>query len=214
MYALILVDIQNDFMPGGALGVPHGDEILPLVNHLQELFNLIIATKDWHPTMHLSFASSHPNKQPGEIVQNGGLDQILWPAHCVQGTFGADFVSELQQNRWSRVFLKGTSRSIDSYSGFYDNGNRRATGLENYLHSKRIRTVYIVGLATDYCVKHTALDAVHLGFNTFVVTDACRGVNLNPEDVVIALRDMENAGVKLVESHELIEKYSAYGQLS
>ena len=214
MYALILVDIQNDFMPGGSLGVPYGDEIVPLVNHLQELFDFIIATKDWHPKMHSSFASSYPNKQPGDIIQIEGLDQILWPSHCVQETFGADFVSELQQNCWSRVFLKGTNRSIDSYSGFYDNGHRRATGLGNYLDSKMIRTVYIVGLATDYCVKHTALDAIHLGFDTFVVTDACRGVNLSAGDIVMALRDMENSGVKLVESHELIERYAAYGRLS
>ena len=214
MHALILVDIQNDFMPGGALGVPHGNEIVPLVNHLQTLFRIIIATKDWHPTIHSSFASSYPNKQPGDIVKNEGLDQILWPAHCVQGTFGADFVAELQQNRWSRVFLKGTSQSIDSYSGFYDNGNRRATGLGDYLDSKSIKRVYIVGLATDYCVKYTALDAVLLGFDTFVVTDACRGVNLNPEDVGMALGGMDNAGVKLVESYELIEKYAADGQLS
>lgn len=210
MHALILVDIQNDFMPGGALAVPHGDEIVPLVNQLQDVFDLITATKDWHPPMHSSFASNHPNKEPGDVVESEGLTQVLWPVHCVQGTFGADFVSGLKQNRWSKVFLKGTKQNIDSYSGFYDNGYLKTTGLRDYLESKNVSTVYIMGLATDYCVKHTALDAVRSGFDTFVVKDACRGVELNTGDIVMALREMKNAGVKLVESSELLEKHSFY----
>ena len=203
MEALILVDIQNDFIPGGALAVPGGDEVVPLVNRLQARFGLIAATRDWHPPDHGSFAANHPGKSPGDSVELGGLRQTLWPVHCVQNTPGADFAPGLNRDRWARVVFKGTDATIDSYSGFYDNGHRKATGLGDYLRREGVRTVFVAGLATDYCVKFTALDAQTLGFATCMVRDCCRGVDLNPGDVERAVDEMRAAGVGIVDSAEL-----------
>ena len=207
MNALILVDIQNDFIPGGALAVPYGDEIMPVANCLQAKFDLIVATQDWHPPKHSSFAASHLGKNPGDWIELDGLRQILWPVHCVQGTLGADFAPGLNQSRWAKVIFKGTDSAIDSYSGFYDNGHRKATGLGDYLWELGVNRVYVLGLASDYCVKFTALDACGLGFETWVVKDACRGVDLNTGDVRRAMNEMTNAGVRLVSSHEMLKKH-------
>lgn len=207
MNALILVDIQNDFIPGGALAVPYGDEIMPVANRLQAKFDLIVATQDWHPPKHSSFAASHLGKNPGDWIELDGLRQILWPVHCVQGTLGADFAPGLNQSRWAKVIFKGTDSEIDSYSGFYDNGHRKATGLGDYLWELGVNRVYVLGLASDYCVKFTALDACGLGFETWVVKDACRGVDLNTGDVKRAMNEMTNAGVRLVNSHEMLKKH-------
>ena len=185
--ALILVDIQNDFCPGGSLAVREGDEIVPIVNELQTHFDLFVATKDWHPVGHSSF-------------------ETLWPPHCVQGTQGAEFVPALDTSRITRTFLKGTDKEVDSYSGFFDNEHRRATGLGDYLKAQGVEDVVIVGLATDYCVKYTALDALALGFNTTVVRDACRGVEVNAGDTERALAEMREAGVQIVESSELLNQ--------
>ncbi|GAB4426743.1 MAG: bifunctional nicotinamidase/pyrazinamidase [Bacteroidia bacterium] len=204
MRALILVDIQNDFVPGGALAVQEGDQIVPLVNRLQTHFDLIVATQDWHPAHHGSFAANHPGHQPGERIDLHGLPQILWPVHCVQGSAGADFVATLDRSRVRQVFPKGTDPEIDSYSGFFDNGRRKATGLGDYLRQAGVDSVYIVGLATDYCVKYTALDAASLGFETYVVADACRGVDLQPGDSEQALADMRAAGVQVIGSEALV----------
>ena len=201
--ALILVDIQNDFLPGGALAVPEGDSIVPVVNRLQEKFDLILATQDYHPVGHSSFAASHTDKKPGEIIDLDGLTQILWPIHCVQGSGGAAFSENLDMSKVAKVFHKGENADIDSYSGFFDNGKRRKTGLEDYLRSKDVDTVYIVGLATDYCVKFTALDAVELGFETFVIKDATKAVNLQPGDFEKALEGMKKAGVNIVASADV-----------
>lgn len=198
MKALLLIDIQNDFLPGGALAVPGGDEIIPLANELQRGFELIVATQDWHPPHHGSFAANHPEKNPGEIIQLDGLDQILWPVHCVQNTSGAEFAPNLNQSRISRVIQKGTDKKIDSYSGFFDNARRRSTHMEDYLRSKNVNEVFILGLATDYCVKFTALDAASLGFSTRLFEKACRGVNLNPGDVDRAVHEMRKAGVEII----------------
>ncbi len=198
MNALIIVDIQNDFLPGGALAVPHGDEIIPIVNRLQDKFDLVVATQDWHPARHGSFASSHPGKKPGEVIMLNGQEQILWPDHCVQGTHGAEFAGGLDTSRIARIIRKGTDSGIDSYSGFFDNGRKKDTGLDEYLKRKEVDTVYIAGLATDYCVKYTALDAVALGYRTFVIADATRAVNLHPRDFDRALEEMKAAGVKIV----------------
>jgi nicotinamidase/pyrazinamidase len=198
--ALILVDIQNDFIRGGALAVPEGDQIVPTVNCLQQCFDLIVATQDWHPATHGSFATNHAARKPGEVIDLNGLPQILWPDHCVQDTPGADFVPELDRTRWSNVFPKGTHPGIDSYSGFFDNGRRNATGLGDYLRERGVADVYVAGLATDYCVKFTALDARHLGFKTFLIEDAARGVDLNPGDVDRAIKEMKEAGVTVVAS--------------
>lgn len=198
MKALIIVDVQNDFLPGGALAVKDGDKIIPLINKLQNKFELIVATQDWHPKDHGSFASNH-NKNPGEKIQLAGLEQILWPDHCVQETKGADFAADLKTEKFDKVFRKGTDKNIDSYSGFFDNGHKKSTGLADYLKEKGVTEVYIAGLATDYCVKFTALDAVNLGFNTNVILPACRGVGLNNGDIQRAVEEMANKGVKIMQ---------------
>jgi nicotinamidase/pyrazinamidase len=206
MRALILVDIQNDFVPGGALAVPEGDQIVPIANELQKKFDLIVATQDWHPRDHGSFAANHPGKKPGDVIDLHGLPQVLWPVHCVQQTPGAAFVPGLDASRIARVFQKGTDPAIDSYSGFFDNGHRKSTGLGDWLKAKGVADVYVCGLATDYCVKFTALDARQLGFNVSVVEDACRGVNLKPTDSADAIAAMRNAGVKVIRSADTDKK--------
>jgi nicotinamidase/pyrazinamidase len=203
MKALILVDLQNDFLPGGALAVPHGDEVVPIANRVQPLFPLVVATQDWHPANHGSFASQHPGRKPGEMGELAGLPQVLWPDHCVQGTRGAAFAPGLDPSRIARVFPKGTDPAIDSYSGFFDNGRRKATGLGEDLRGRGVTDVYVLGLATDYCVKATALDARHLGFAVHLIVDACRGVNLHPGDVEAAIAEMKAAGVQVLTSDQL-----------
>ncbi len=197
MKALILVDLQNDFCPGGALAVPEGDQVIPLANELQKQFDLVVATQDWHPRDHASFASNHPGRKIGDVIELDGLPQVLWPDHCVQNTPGAELVASLDKTNIARVFQKGTDRCIDSYSGFFDNGHRKATGLGNYLKSKGVTEVYVCGLATDYCVKFTALDAVQLRFKTHLYANASRGVDLKPGDVDRAIEDMKQAGVEV-----------------
>ncbi len=201
--ALILVDIQNDFCPGGALAVGEGDQVVPVANRLMQAFELVVAAQDWHPPDHLSFAANHPGRSPGEVIELDGLEQILWPVHCVQETPGAEFHPALDLGRIAGVVRKGTDRRIDSYSGFFDNGHRRATELEAYLRAQGVEQVFICGLATDYCVKFTALDAAELGFRTTVVEDACRGVELKPGDVERALEEMRSQGVEIVRSSEV-----------
>jgi nicotinamidase/pyrazinamidase len=196
--ALIIVDLQNDFLPGGALAVPDGDAIVPVVNRLQERFPLVVATQDWHPANHGSFAVNHPGKQTFEEIELNGLPQTLWPVHCVQRTSGAALAPALRQERISKVFQKGTDPGIDSYSGFFDNGHGKGTGLAEWLKTQGVTDVYVCGLATDYCVRFTALDAVQLGFKTYLIEDASRGVNLRPNDVSDALKEVQRAGVTLL----------------
>lgn len=200
MKALVLVDIQNDFLPGGALAVAEGDAVIPVVNKLEAAFPLVVATQDWHPANHGSFAANHPGKNPYEKIDLNGLPQTLWPVHCVQNTEGAELAADLQRDCIAKVFQKGTDPGIDSYSGFFDNGRRKSTGLGEWLKQKGVTEVFVCGLATDYCVKYTALDAVQSGFKTFLVTDACRGVNLSPDDVKNAIEEMRQAGVGIVNS--------------
>lgn len=203
MKALILVDIQNDFCPGGALAVAHGDEVVPVANELAKKFELVVATQDWHPADHGSFAANHPGKQPYEVMDLHGLDQVLWPVHCVQGSGGAAFVDALETGAITKVFQKGTDPTVDSYSGFYDNGRRKATGLGDYLRGRGVRQAYVLGLATDYCVKFTALDAASEGFDTYLVEDGCRGVELTPGDSEAAVTEMRDAGVTILQSGDL-----------
>lgn len=203
MKALLLIDIQNDFLPGGALAVPRGKEVIPVANRLMDQFDLVVATQDWHPADHGSFASQHHGRQVGDVVELNGLQQILWPDHCVQNTPGAAFAASLRIDRIERVFPKGTDREIDSYSGFFDNGRRKWTGLGEYLRQQTVDEVYMAGLATDYCVKFTALDSVREGFKTTVVLDGVRGVDIKPGDVEAALREMSNIGVALVDSADM-----------
>ena len=203
MRALILVDIQNDFLPGGALAVPRGDEVVPVANRVQPVFDLVVATQVWHPPRHGSFASTRPGRKPGEVDELAGLSQVLWPDHCVQGSRGAEFAPGLEMNRVEAIFRKGTDPSIDSYSGFFDNGHRKSTGLGDYLRGRAANDVYVLGLATDYCVKFTALDARKLGFRTFLVQDGSRGVELRPGDVTRAVEEMREAGIEVVQSMQL-----------
>jgi nicotinamidase/pyrazinamidase len=214
MKALILVDIQNDFLPGGALPVPRGDEVVPVANALIDSgrFKLIVATQDWHPANHGSFASQYVGKAVGEVIQLAGLPQVLWPDHCVQDTGGALFAPGLNTRAITRVFHKGTNPQIDSYSGFYDNGHRKGTGLAEYLRGLEVKEVCIVGLATDYCVKFTALDARRLGFETTVVIDGVRGVDLRPGDSERAIEEMRAAGVSCVGLQELLARGRATGR--
>ena len=202
--ALIVVDLQNDFCPGGALAVSHGDEIVPIINDLmaREYFDLIVATQDWHPANHLSFASQH-GKTPGEMIELNGQTQVLWPDHCVESTPGAELVSELETSRIARIFQKGQKREVDSYSGFFDNDHQTETGLGGYLKTENVDEVFVCGLATDYCVKYSALDAKALGFATHLIEDASRGVNLQSDDVEKAVQEMKDAGVLVVQSTEL-----------
>jgi nicotinamidase/pyrazinamidase len=207
--ALILVDIQNDFCPGGALAVAEGDHIIPIVNRLMPRFDLVVATQDWHPEDHGSFASRHDGKNPGDMHELAGLPQVMWPDHCVQGSDGAEFHPHLDTKRIEAVFRKGTDKTIDSYSGFYDNAQRRSTGLLGYLKEKGVSEVYVVGLATDYCVKFTAIDARNGGFETTLVEDAARGVNLNPGDVERAIAEMKAAGIRVTTSDAILGQPSA-----
>ncbi len=196
--ALILVDLQNDFLPAGALPVPDGDQAIPLANQIQQRFDLVVATQDWHPSNHASFAAIHPGKMPGDVIDLDGLQQTLWPVHCVQNTVGSAFAPGLDISRVRKIFRKGTDPGIDSYSGFFDNGHRKSTGLDFYLKQAGVTETFVLGLATDYCVKFTALDALELGFATYVLVDACRGVDLQTGDVAAALQDMATAGVQII----------------
>jgi len=204
MNAIILVDLQYDFMPGGSLAVPEGDRVVAVANRLMPHFDRVVATQDWHPANHLSFASQHENRSVGEVIQLDGLEQVLWPDHCVQGTTGAALHEDLDVEGIHHIVQKGTNREIDSYSGFFDNGHKQATGLADWLHENDVSEVAILGLATDYCVKFTALDAIELGFKTCLIEDGCRGVNLNDGDVKEAIDEMKAAGVQVMTSEQWI----------
>jgi nicotinamidase/pyrazinamidase len=196
--ALIMVDLQNDFCEGGSLAVPSGSTIIPLANQLQDSFDLIIATQDWHPRDHISFAANHPGYQVGDIIDINGHPQILWPIHCVQHTEGSALHPNLEIGRIKQIFYKGTNKAIDSYSAFFDNAHLRSTGLADYLHAEQVQVVYLMGLATDYCVKYSSIDAAQLGFETYVIAKACRGVELHIGDTAKAFDEMQAAGVKVV----------------
>jgi nicotinamidase/pyrazinamidase len=203
MSALIIVDLQNDFLPGGALPVPHGDEVIALVNEFQRHFDLVVATKDWHPPDHGSFAANHPGKKTGDRIMLDGIEQILWPVHCVQNTHGAEFAPSFDRSRIAHVFHKGIHPRIDSYSTFFDNAHRRHTGLADYLEKRGIKDIYLMGLALDYCVKYSALDARHLDLNPHVILDGCRGIELRPGDIDQALKEMRRTGATILKSGDL-----------
>lgn len=202
--ALIMVDLQNDFCKGGRLEVPAGDEVIPLANQLQSSFDIVIGTKDWHPQDHMSFASNHPGYHVGDLIEVNNLKQILWPDHCVQESKGSQVHPLLNTSRVQKWIFKGTDKTIDSYSAFFDNAHLRATGLGDYLKSLGVEEIYILGLATDYCVKFTCLDGIKLGFKVYVIEDACRGVELREGDVARALKEMEEVGVEIVRSESIL----------
>ncbi len=176
---LVVVDVQNDFCPEGALAVPHGDEVVPLINRLAERFQNVVLTQDWHPPDHLSFASTHPRRGPYETITVAYGQQVLWPDHCVQGTRGAEIHGALQTVRAALVLRKGFDRTIDSYSAFYENDRKTPTGLAGYLRERGLTRIFLVGLAFDFCVRYSAEDAHGQNFAVFVVKDACRGIDIN-----------------------------------
>lgn len=198
MKTLIITDVQHDFMPGSSLGVPGGNEIVPLINQLIPKFEHIIATLDWHPRHHISFASTH-KKKVGETISVAGREQMLWPDHCVQNTRGADFAGGLHKERIEAIFHKGTDPKVDSYSAFFDNARTHHTGLAEHLCKRNLRDLYFVGLATDYCVLYSVLDALELGFHVWVIRDACRAIG----DEARALEQMRQKGAQIIESKAL-----------
>ena len=204
MRALLLVDVQNDFMPGGSLAVVDGDAVVPVANALMPHFDLVVATQDWHPTGHASFASSHEGRAPGDVVQVEGAPQVLWPNHCVQGSPGASFHSALDVAGIDRVVRKGTDLKIDSYSGFFDNNHAKDTGLSAYLGGRGVEEIWLVGVATDYCVRFTALDGRAEGFEVVVVADGVRAVDLAPGDGEAALAGMAAAGCRVARSGDVL----------
>lgn len=206
--ALIVVDVQNDFCPGGALAVPGGDEVVPVINRVAARFDNVVLTQDWHPRGHASFASSHPGKKPFETIELAYGAQVLWPDHCVQGTSGAGFHPELATERAQLVVRKGFHRDIDSYSGFLEADRETTTGLAGFLKEKGFRQLYVCGLATDFCVAWTALDARATGFEVGVIDDACRAIDLDGS-LARAWRDLEAAGVKRLGSGTLLARSRA-----
>lgn len=211
MNALIIVDVQNDFLPGGALPVADGDRVIPVLNEVQIYFDLVVATQDWHPGAHQSFASMHPGKRQFEVIDLYGLEQTLWPDHCIQGTQGAEFSTQLNTNKVEAIFRKGTSPEIDSYSGFYDNGHKKSTGLSDYLKGKNVQQVYVTGLAAEICVFFTAMDSLNQGFETFLIEDATMA--LQQENFLKAKAHFEQMGGKLIQSNILL-KQSPYDDLT
>jgi nicotinamidase/pyrazinamidase len=204
MKALLIVDVQNDFLPNGALAVADGDQVIPVINALQDQFDLVVATQDWHPADHGSFAANHPDKKVGDFIDLNGVQQILWPVHCVQGSKGADFHVDLNKDKWVAVFQKGTQQNVDSYSGFFDNNRQGDTGLSAFLKGKDVEELYVCGLATDYCVKFTVLDGLSEGFKTYLIADGTKAVNLQPEDYDRALNEMELNGAHIITSADII----------
>jgi len=194
---LIITDIQNDFCPGGALAVAEGDRIIPIVNAISPRFDKCVATQDWHPPGHVSFASTH-GRRPYEVIDLDGLEQVLWPDHCVPGTFGADFHRDLDVRAVDLIIRKGNDPLIDSYSTFIENDKKTPTGLHYYLQGMGIRSVFFCGLATDYCVFFSALDALTMGFQVTVLLDACRGVDVPPGNVERAVGVMRDRGARIV----------------
>ena len=201
--ALLIIDMQNDFFPGGSLPVQKAPEIIPVIKELlTQPLDVVLATKDWHPNDHISFAVEH-GKQPGDQIVINNQQQVLWPVHCVQNTPGADFCDYLNRVKLDEVFFKGVDKQVDSYSAFFDNNHEKSTGLEKFLKTNQIDTLYVVGVATEYCVKYSVLDALSLDFKTYVIVDACRGVDINPGDCEKALVQMQEAGAILINSHLL-----------
>jgi nicotinamidase/pyrazinamidase len=202
MKVLLLIDIQNDFLPGGRLAVPEGDAIIPLANALQAHFDLVVATQDWHPASHESFASNHAGRSQFEQIDLHGLPQVLWPDHCTQASNGAALAPALHTERIEAIFRKGMNPEIDSYSAFFDNGHRKSTGLADYLRGRGVTEVFVAGLAADYCVYYSALDALAAGFATTVVTDATRAISA--EGWAAAQADLQAKGACLTASPVLL----------
>lgn len=200
MKTLIIVDVQNDFMPGGPLEVPYGDLIVPVINKVQGYFDLVVATQDWHPENHASFASSHLYKKPFDKMLINGIMQTLWPDHCIQGSPGAELHHSLESNRIAAIFRKGMNIDVDSYSGFYDNNHLFSTGLSGYLKDKGVNDIYFCGLAADICVYYTILDSILEGFSATLIEDASRP--LLPDKFDDIKCELAKQGARIITSSE------------
>jgi len=199
---LIITDIQNDFCPGGALAVAEGNEIIPIVNSLAQKFDKVVATQDWHPSDHVSFAATH-NKELYDVITIDGIQQVMWPVHCVQGSLGADFHKDLDLRPVDLIIRKGSHRDIDSYSTFMENDKKTITGLHSYLQGFAIQDLYFCGLATDYCVYYSAVDARNMGFNVSVILDACRGVDVPAGNLAATVQAMKERGIRILNHDDL-----------
>lgn len=196
MKALLVVDLQYDFLPGGSLAVAHGDEIIPIINRIQNQFDLVVATQDWHPTNHKSFATQHPNHNVFDLIDLNGIPQVLWPDHCVQGSKGAEFTSEWNSNKVAAIFRKGMNVEVDSYSGFYDNDQNNSTGLLGYLKDKDVTEVYVCGLAAEFCVYFSAKDANQAGIKTYFLDFATKPISA--EGLLHAKKEMMEQGITIL----------------
>lgn len=203
MKALVVIDVQNDFCPGGSLAVTDGDLVVPVINRLYEKFDKVVATQDWHPADHASFSSNNAGTNPMEMIDLKGIMQVMWPDHCVQGTTGADFHPELMTDPFDLIIRKGTNQTLDSYSAFLENDQHTETGLTHYFKGLGINDLYFVGLATDYCVYFSAMDAKDAGFNTHVIIDACRGVDFPEHNIDRTIEIMKVAGIHIIESKDI-----------
>jgi len=201
--ALIVVDVQNCFISGGTLAVPHGEDVVPVINHIAPAFQNVIMTQDWHTPGHVSFASSHPGSKPFEMIKLPYGQQVLWPDHCVQGSADAELDHDLKIPQAELVIRKGYHKDVDSYSAFKEADGKTTTGLAGYLRERGIKTLYVAGLATDFCVAWTAMDARKDGFAVYVIEDACRGIDLKGS-VDKAWKDMEKTGVKRIQSSDIV----------
>ena len=196
MKALVIIDVQNDFLINGSLEVPNGNDVIEHINHIIENYELVVATKDWHPLNHVSFASNHPGKKIGDVIKINNVDQILWPNHCVQQSKGSDFPVSLNIKTISKIIYKGINSQIDSYSGFYDNGKIHSTGLFDYLKENKVTSIDYVGLATEFCVKFTVFDSIEEGFKSRVILKGIKGINLEESNKV--LKEMKSKGIDLL----------------
>ena len=196
MKTLVIIDVQNDFLKNGSLEVPSGNEVIEPINQIMKNYELVVATKDWHPLNHVSFASNHPGKKIGDVIKVDDLDQVLWPDHCVQKSKGSDFPETLNYEKINKVFCKGINSQIDSYSGFYDNAKIRSTGLSDYLKAKNVTSIDFVGLVTEYCVKFSVLDSIDENFKTRVILKGIKGINIKESNK--ALNEMKSKGVDLL----------------
>ncbi len=201
---LLVIDVQNDFCPGGRLPVREGDRVVPVINRIMGAFSQVIATQDWHPADHISFASNHEGKRAFDTITVYGIEQVLWPDHCVKGTEGADFHPALDADHFRLILRKGTNSLLDSYSAFFENDRKTSTGLSSYLKGLGIHRVYLCGLAADVCVFYSAMDAVRAGFDTFFISDAARGVDVPAGNVEKTGREMEKAGVTIIDSSDIM----------
>ena len=196
MKALIIIDVQNDFLKGGSLEVPNGNDVIEPINEIINNYSIVVATKDWHPLDHVSFASNHKGKKIGDVIKINNLEQMLWPVHCVQNSEGSDFPFNLNIKAINKIIYKGTNSKIDSYSGFYDNGKIRSTGLSNYLKTKNVTSIDYVGLVTEYCVKFTVFDSIEEGFKSRIILKGIKGINLKESNKT--LKEMESKGIDLL----------------